>query len=148
MTQGSCCHLEGAIEAQQFFVRLDDAFKGEPMADLFSDLGKELEFQTKTRITREKTDPGGTAWTPWSSKYARRQAKRPGASLLINTRNLLGKIFSSSDRNSASVSAAVSYAKYVNGLRRFLGLSSRNRADLLFLARWRLRELVQKAMVK
>lgn len=55
---------------------------------LLTDLGVELEGQTKARFDA-KADPEGSAWEPWSEDYKAQQLVRhPGASLLERSSRL------------------------------------------------------------
>ena len=56
--------------------RLADADKRQ----LLADIGVELEGQTQERFDAEQ-DPDGTAWQPWSERYAQRRAGDGGSIL-------------------------------------------------------------------
>jgi len=54
---------------------------------LLDTLGVTLEGQTKERF-KTKKDPDGKPWENWSEKYAKNRAKKPAASILLDSGRL------------------------------------------------------------
>lgn len=105
-------------------------------ADLFDALGTEIETQTRRRISIERKGPDGSAWAPWSKRYAK--TRHGGNSLLRGeghllesiTHNLLGD--NAVEVGSNLVYAAVHQHGY-KGIpaRAYLGLTADNEDDLV-----------------
>lgn len=98
-------------------------------AGIMRQIAEGLEFQTRTRIHLEKTDPDGNPWRPWSRRYAATR-RPPDHSLLKDTWALVDGLQHESTGSSATVFSTRPYAGHVQKTRPFLGLSEQNAADL------------------
>lgn len=116
-------------------------FAGLHLGELRTQIGGEIENQTKRRIAEEKQSPDGTLWADWSSDYA--ATRGPGHSLLEAEGYLANSI--TFDVSGAQIEVGTSRvygaihqfggAEVGRAIpaRPFLGVSSDNEDDLLAL---------------
>jgi phage gpG-like protein len=125
---------------------IQDSFSNADLEKFFSKLGPVLIQQTQDRIDVEKKAPDGSPWKPWEPKYARRQARFPGREMLKSTGRMRASLVSQAARTSVIMRPDVSYAVYVNRVRRFIGFSKENRRQIAVLFRDQLRDILSTAM--
>ena len=126
-------------------MRFDSRLKelGNPdLRDLLENIGSEVESQTRYRISVEKKAPDGSEWPDWSEDYAknkhgRRKHSHPGAlrssgghSMLELDGELLNSIQYEVQSNAVLVGSNKVYARSVDSLRSFIGLSRQNIEDI------------------
>jgi phage virion morphogenesis protein len=104
---------------------------------LIQGAGALVESQTKRRITREKRDPDGKAWRPWSERYAR--TRQGGQSLLQSHNHLLQSMQWEAADEGVAVGSNLKYARAQQAgfparhlpARPYLGISDANEHELL-----------------
>jgi phage virion morphogenesis protein len=103
---------------------------------LLSDLGEEVEDQTKARFDTE-TDPKGDPWKALTAKYAKRKAKSSSGGILVKTGLMRSSIgFEVLSDYAVLIGSPREYADYHQNAkkesrrRQFLGLGTEDIADL------------------
>lgn len=113
--------------------------------EVLEGVGAIIESQTRRRIQHEKTTPGGKPWQAWSPDYA---ASKHGASknhephpealyesqghtLLSLDGGLLDSMHWQKIFDEVEIGSNMSYAKYQDDMRQFIGLSSSDTDEVL-----------------
>lgn len=115
--------------------------------------GALLESSVQRRISAEKTSPDGAAWAPWAEATA--AGRGTGQSLLVAAGHLLGSVQNVSSGPEARVGTNLVYSaihqfggqagrgrSVTIPARPYLGLSGRDRRDILDLVEGEIRELL------
>lgn len=105
--------------------------------DILEAIGSTHEKQVRRRIQDEKTDPHGEVWPEWSEEYA--ETRHEGHSLLQNEGHMLDSINYLVEPGGVRIgsnmiyAASHQYGDQKRGIprREFIGLSDKNRAELL-----------------
>ena len=101
---------------------------------LLTQVGGELEAQTRERLSETKTAPDGKPWKPWSRRYAARA--KPNAKLLERTGKMIDSIAFEVGDDAVTVGANMVYAATHQcgrgniPARPFLGVSDENVEDI------------------
>ena len=101
---------------------------------LLTQVGGELEAQTRERLSETKTAPDGKPWKPWSRRYAARA--KPNAKLLERTGKMIDSIAFEVGGDAVTVGSNMVYAathQFGRGnipARPFLGVSDENVEDI------------------
>lgn len=123
-------NLAALLPAKRMLDRLDrlDTRK------LLTQIGGDLEAQTRERLSSTKTAPDGERWKPWSTAYAARA--KPNAKLLERTGTLIDSIAFEVGDDAVTVGSNMVYAathQFGRGnipARPFLGVSAEDIEDI------------------
>ncbi len=117
-------YVEAAPDLDGSAAALDRLADAPRTRELWEALGEDIVAQARARIVRDKADPDGVAWAPWSDGY------QGSGSLLFDSGELLDSLQAAPEADQLEVGSDLIYAGHHQRSRPFIGVGDRDALEL------------------